>query len=64
VRNGALGRFCSQCGEKEVGVEDYSLRPFVEERYCGITAVVIAWSFFHIVWLYRVFLFELILSLV
>ena len=32
--------------------------------YCGITSLAIAWSFFHIVWLYRFFLFNLTLSLV
>ena len=32
--------------------------------YCGVTSAVIAWSFFHIVWLYRFFLFEVTLSLV
>lgn len=32
--------------------------------YCGVTALAIAWSFFHIVWLYRFFLFELTLSAV
>jgi len=32
--------------------------------YCAITSVTIAWSFFHIVWLYRFFLFELTLSVV
>ena len=32
--------------------------------YCALTAVTIAWSFFHIVWLYRFFLFELTLSVV
>jgi Protein of unknown function (DUF3667) len=30
--------------------------------YCGATAAVVAWSFFHIVWLYRFFLFEATLS--
>ena len=32
--------------------------------YSGITAATIAWSFFHIVWLYRFFLFEITLSAV
>jgi ribosomal protein L32 len=32
--------------------------------YCAITAAPIAWSFFHIVWLYRFFLFELTLRVV
>lgn len=32
--------------------------------YCAATALAIAWSFFHIVWLYRFFLFELTLSVV
>jgi Protein of unknown function (DUF3667) len=32
--------------------------------YCGVTALAIAWSFFHIVWLYRFLLFNLTLSLV
>ena len=32
--------------------------------YCGLVAVVIAWSFFHIVWLYRFFLFEITLRLI
>jgi len=32
--------------------------------YCGITASVIAWSFFHVVWLYRFLLFEVTLRLV
>lgn len=32
--------------------------------YCAISALTIAWSFFHIVWLYRFFLFELTLSVV
>lgn len=32
--------------------------------YGALTASVIAWSFFHIVWLYRFFLFEITLSLV
>lgn len=32
--------------------------------YCGVAATLIAWSFFHIVWLYRFFLFELTLSVV
>lgn len=35
-------------------------RSYVASRwYCGSTAVIIAWSFFHIVWLYRFFLFDL-----
>jgi hypothetical protein len=40
-------------------------------RLCGLyrgdgvlTASVIAWSFFHIVWLYRFFLFEVTLATV
>jgi hypothetical protein len=32
--------------------------------YCAVTALAIAWSFFHIVWLYRFFLFKLTLSVV
>src|SRR5882762_5523189 len=32
--------------------------------YCAIIALTVAWSFFHIVWLYRFFLFELTLSVV
>ena len=32
--------------------------------YCGITASVIAWSFFHIVWVYRFLLFEVTLRVV
>ena len=32
--------------------------------YSGLTAATIAWSFFHIVWLYRFFLFEITLSAV
>jgi hypothetical protein len=32
--------------------------------YCAVTALVIGWSFFHIVWLYRFFLFNLTLSVV
>jgi hypothetical protein len=42
------------------------LRRFYEASrwYCGITSVTIAWSFFHIVWLYRFFLFNLTLSVV
>jgi Protein of unknown function (DUF3667) len=32
--------------------------------YCGVVALTVAWSFFHIVWLYRFFLFELTLSVV
>ncbi len=32
--------------------------------YCASVAVVIAWSFFHIVWLYRFFLFEITLHLI
>ena len=32
--------------------------------YCGITASVIAWSFFHIVCLYRFLLFEVTLRVV
>ena len=42
------------------------LREFygVTRWYSLLTASVIAWSFFHIVWLYRFFLFEITLSLV
>jgi hypothetical protein len=29
--------------------------------YCGIVAVSIAWSFFHLVWLYRFLLFTITL---
>jgi hypothetical protein len=32
--------------------------------YCAVTALVIGWSFFHIVWLYRFLLFNLTLSVV
>jgi Protein of unknown function (DUF3667) len=32
--------------------------------YCGVTAVLIAWSFFHIVWFYRFLLFEVTLRVV
>lgn len=32
--------------------------------YCGVTALVVAWSFFHIVWLYRFLLFEVTLRVV
>jgi hypothetical protein len=32
--------------------------------YCGATAAIVAWSFFHIVWLYRFFLFKTTLSVV
>jgi hypothetical protein len=32
--------------------------------YCAVTAMAIAWSFFHIVWLYRFFLFNLTLRVV
>jgi hypothetical protein len=32
--------------------------------YCAVTALAIGWSFFHIVWLYRFFLFNLTLSVV
>jgi Protein of unknown function (DUF3667) len=32
--------------------------------YCGVTAALIAWSFFHIVWLYRFVLFEVTLKFV
>ena len=32
--------------------------------YSTIVAATIAWSFFHIVWLYRYFLFELTLQVV
>ena len=40
-------------------------RAYVASRwYCAITASAIAWSFFHIVWLYRFFLFKLTLSVV
>ena len=34
------------------------------EWYCAVTALVVGWSFFHIVWLYRFFLFNLTLSVV
>ena len=42
------------------------LREFygITRWYSLLTASVIAWSFFHIVWLYRFFLFEITLSLV
>ena len=42
------------------------LREFygITRWYGLLTASVIAWSFFHIVWLYRFFLFEITLSLV
>jgi hypothetical protein len=42
------------------------LRQFygITKWYGVLTASVIAWSFFHIVWLYRFFLFEITLSLV
>jgi hypothetical protein len=32
--------------------------------YCGTTAILVAWSFFHIVWLYRFLLFNATLSVV
>ena len=32
--------------------------------YCAVTTGAVAWSFFHIVWLYRFFLFELTLRVV
>jgi hypothetical protein len=32
--------------------------------YCVLVAAAIAWSFFHIVWLYRYFLFEITLRLI
>ena len=32
--------------------------------YCAVAALAIGWSFFHIVWLYRFFLFNLTLSVV
>jgi len=32
--------------------------------YCAVATAAIAWSFFHIVWLYRFFLFEVTLRLV
>jgi len=32
--------------------------------YCAVTALVVGWSFFHIVWLYCFFLFNLTLSVV
>jgi hypothetical protein len=32
--------------------------------YCCFTATLVAWSFFHIVWLYRFLLFEVTLSVV
>jgi len=36
----------------------------ISKWYGALTAFVIAWSFFHIVWLYRFFLFEATLSVV
>ena len=36
----------------------------ISKWYGALTASVIAWSFFHIVWLYRFFLFEATLSVV
>jgi hypothetical protein len=40
-------------------------RCYAISRWYGVlTASVIAWSFFHIVWLYRFFLFEATLSLI
>jgi hypothetical protein len=36
----------------------------VTKWYGVLTASVIAWSFFHIVWLYRFFLFEVTLAAV
>ena len=32
--------------------------------YCGVTATLVAWSFFHIVWLYRFLLFEVTLGVI
>lgn len=32
--------------------------------YCAVSALAIGWSCFHIVWLYRFFLFNLTLSVV
>jgi len=32
--------------------------------YCATVALIIAWSFFHIVWLYRFLLFEITLRAV
>ncbi len=42
------------------------LRSFygVGKWYGALTALLISWSFFHIVWLYRLFLFEITLSFV
>ena len=40
-------------------------RSYLASRwYCAVTALPIAWSFFHIVWLYRFFLFTATLSVV
>ena len=40
-------------------------RAYVASKwYCAFTASAIAWSFFHIVWVYRFFLFKLTLSIV
>ena len=40
-------------------------RAYVASKwYCAVTASAIAWSFFHIVWVYRFFLFKLTLSIV
>lgn len=36
----------------------------VSRWYAALTAISISWSFFHIVWLYRFFLFELTLGTV
>ena len=32
-----LGQFCSHCGEKEIGKEDYSLRHFLAESVSALT---------------------------
>ena len=40
-------------------------RSYVANRwYCAVTALTIAWAFFHIVWIYRLFLFEITLRVV
>jgi hypothetical protein len=39
-------------------------RSYGASTYCGTTAVLLAWSFFHIVWLYRFLLFKATLSVV
>jgi len=44
-----LGRFCATCGEKEVGVEDYSLRRYLEEAGAAIT--LLESKVFRSVWL-------------